>query len=204
MFERVKPYIRGRVLEVGSGVGDLTAVCFQQGISMYLSDGNEAQRDFLKARFAGEAGLKGVIPIDLADTDFEAHYEHFLGVFDTIVALNVSSPLVESSLALSNCNKLLRRGGYFFVLFPAHAALYNGLDQGLKYWYNYNLSLINKSLFFDFDVIKARYFNIGESSFASDQITRYNKYVPLFRIEDALAIPPKGLSVLVVGKKKKV
>ena len=204
MFERVKPYIRGRVLEVGSGAGDLAAVCFQQGIPMYLSDGNEAQRSFLKERFSGQAGLKGVIPINLSDTDFDTRYAHFLGVFDTIVALNVSSPLVESSLSLSNCNKLLRRGGYFFIVAPAHAALYNGLDQGLKYWYNYNLTLINKLLFFDFDVIKARYFNLGESSFASDPVTRYNKYVPLFRVEGSLAIPPKGLCVLVVGKKKKL
>src|SRR5882724_10957402 len=130
MFERVKPYIRGRVMEIGSGTGDLAAVCFQDQISMYLSDEDETYRDLLNERFADEESLKGVMSVNLKDADFENRYANYIGVFDTIVALDITKPVTIETLAISNCAKLLRKGGYLFIHLPVHTALYNGLDLG--------------------------------------------------------------------------
>jgi SAM-dependent methyltransferase len=169
----------------------------------------------LKNKFAGEPCLEGVLPLNLADEDFEKTYSNLIGTFNTVFALNVVEHIRDDRLALENCNKLLTRGGHVIILVPANPALYNVLDKELEHYRRYTRQSLQRLLSKDFEILKSWYFNLAgifgwyfsgsilkRQTLPAGQLNLYNKLVPLFRVLDILAFHQFGLSVVAVGKKK--
>ena len=215
MFESILPYTKGRTLEIGSGIGNISALFIKNHLPIFLSDLSLDYCEMLKKRFAGEPCLDGVLPIDLEDGYFEKNYPQVLGAFDTVFALNVIEHIADDRLALENCKKLLAPGGHVILLVPANPALYNVLDKELEHFRRYTRQSIQTLLSKDFEIIKSWYFNMAgifgwwlsgnimkRQTLPSGQLNLYNKLVPMFRVMDTLACHQFGLSVVAVGKKK--
>ena len=215
MFESIRPYIRGRTLEVGSGIGNISAMCVRSHLPLSLSDYSKEYSRFLQKRFASEPLIEGVYQIDLTDPDFETTWSHLFGSFDTVFALNVIEHIEDDQLAVANCHKLLAPGGYLIVLMPAYPGLYNGFDKGLGHCRRYTRQTIRLLFSPRFEVVKTWYFNLAGifgwfffgtvlrgKNITKGQMNIYNRLVGLFRIVDKLTFRRIGLSVIGVGKKK--
>jgi SAM-dependent methyltransferase len=216
MFETIQPYIKGRILEIGSGIGNISGRFVQHNVPLYVSDYSDHYCRLLREKFISEPLIRDVYQIDLAIPDFEYRYGPLMGKFDTIFALNVVEHIDNDGLAIANCKKLLAPGGHLIILVPAFQLLYNGFDKELEHFRRYTRRSL-KELFRaqQFDIIKSWYFNLAgilgwfvsgtilrKKTLPAGQLSFYNKLVPIFRIADRLILNKLGLSVITVGKKK--
>lgn len=215
MFESIRPYIKGKTLEVGSGIGNISTMFVGSHLPLTVSDYNKEYFRFLQKRFASEPLIEGVYRIDLTDPDFETNWSHLFGSFDTVFALNVIEHIEDDQLAVGNCHKLLAPGGHLILLMPAYQGLYNGLDKGLGHHRRYTRQTMSDLLSIRFEVVRTWHFNLAGifgwfffgtvlrgKTITKGQMNIYNRLVGLFRLADKMTFRLIGLSVIGVGKKK--
>jgi SAM-dependent methyltransferase len=215
MFESIRPYIKGKTLEVGSGIGNISAMLVRSHLPLTLSDYSKEYSGFLQKRFASEPLIEGVYRIDLSAPDFEITWSRLFGSFDTVFALNVIEHIEDDQLAVANCHKLLAPGGRLILLMPAYQSLYNRFDKGLGHCRRYTRQTMSGLLSTRFEVVRTWHFNLAGifgwfffgavlrgKTITKGQMNIYNRLVWLFRITDKLTLRRIGLSVIGVGKKK--
>ncbi|HSC38316.1 MAG TPA: class I SAM-dependent methyltransferase [Chitinophagaceae bacterium] len=213
MFDAIRPFIRGRVLEAGSGIGNISSFLLQSYGEVWLSDYNEYYRELLGSKFAGFPHLKGVLPIDLAAEQLDEACAPFFGTFDTIVATNVIEHIRDDEQAIRNCRKLLKPGGRLVILVPAWQGLFNGLDRAFGHYRRYTKQGMVSVLGRQMNVVYSRYFNIAgiagwfftgailrKGTIPKAEMKIFDALVPLFKVIDRLAGNTIGLSVIVVAE----
>ena len=213
LFRQIQPWCQGRVLEVGSGIGNLSEYFMREKFSTTLSDGNEQYCSLLKRRFADNPFFAGAYSIDLAAEDFEDRYKEFLGCFDSIVALNVIEHIEDDRLAISNCRKMLNKNGRLIVLVPAVTQLYNSLDKALGHFRRYDkksLQAIHAAngietlhmQYFNFAAIPGWWFSgaiLHSKIIPQSLLNVYNFMVRVAKFLDYLVFRKIGISVIHVG-----
>lgn len=215
MYETIKPYSKGTVLEIGSGIGNISKLFLKDNFKILLSDLRPEYCKILNEKFEKQKTFLGAIRIDLSHLNFENEYAEHLESYDTVFALNVVEHIQNDMLAITNCKKLLKPGGNLIILVPAFQALYNNFDKHLGHYKRYTSSDL-KTLFIKnkFEIISTKFFNLAgiagwyfsgkilrENSIPEGQMTLYNYLVPIFRIFDKIALNRIGLSVITVGRK---
>jgi 2-polyprenyl-3-methyl-5-hydroxy-6-metoxy-1,4-benzoquinol methylase len=215
MFDTIQPYCKGQVLEVGSGIGNLSQYFLEKNFRLTASDLRDEYINILHGKFGRNPNLAGIKSIDLAVENFETRFSDLLQQFDTVVALNVIEHIQDDHLAISNCKKLLKPGGHLVILVPAFSLLYNLFDQELGHYVRYNRKTLNELLGSqELEVFHTQYFNsigiigwiINGSLFRKRLIPRkqlqiYDKLVPVIKAIDAITFRKVGLSVLSVARK---
>ncbi|MDD4754877.1 MAG: hypothetical protein PHG29_02255, partial [Prolixibacteraceae bacterium] len=53
MYETIKPFCKGHVLEIGSGIGNISQFLLSDGYEVTLSDINSSYLEILDKRFSG-------------------------------------------------------------------------------------------------------------------------------------------------------
>ena len=216
MCEQIIPWAKGHILEIGSGIGNISEILLQNNLTVTLSDLNPAYCNLLKSKFEYFDNCNGVISIDISDESFEEKYGDLLGKFDNIIALNVIEHIEDDGRAFANAKKLLKPGGQIIILVPAFTFLYNSFDRELGHYRRYTIqSLEQKMVESGFSIIHRQYFNMpaifgwyfSGSIFKlklipENQLSFYNSLVPLFRVVDKLFQRTMGISVIMVGGKE--
>lgn len=209
MYEQMKPYASGNILEIGSGIGNISKFLHANHKEITLSDIRVNYTRKLKEEFKGTQ----VLQINLVDEDFEDKHKNILGSFDFIFALNVIEHIEDDSLAIQNIYKLLKKGGIVFILVPAYQVLYNHFDIALEHHRRYTKKTL-QSLFPKFKLLKSYYFNfagilgwlvvgklLGKKVIPESNMRIYNFFVPIFKLIDKMFLNKIGLSVIQVAKK---
>jgi len=215
MFETIKPFCDGDILEIGSGIGNISKFFFESNIPIHCSDYNLNYCEQLKASFSSQPLCRSILNIDLVHPNFDTIYKNKLGNFQTVFALNVIEHIKDDDLAISNCKKLLKPDGHLIILVPAFQSLYNHFDKSLGHHRRYKTSTA-KMLFqqSEFTVFHQQYFNaFGLLGWFWSGAVRKRKYIPLWQMKffnlvlpltkflDVLLFKKVGLSVITVGKK---
>lgn len=175
LYDRVEKFISGRVLEIAEGSGIIAPIC---------EDHVEVEQ------------------IDLGDEDFEERYAEMIGAYDTLIVLHAGEQFKNDRNIAFNAALLLKQGGHIITRLPARTALYNGLNQGFRHWKRNNLEFISHVLRKDFSIMKTRYFIIADELQTAEWITKYSERVTLFNTENVTGLNAKGLSMIVVGRKR--
>ncbi len=215
MYQTTSRNLSGNIIEIGSGIGNISTFFIRDQRNIQLSDIRENYCTFLKDNFGKEKSVLGISKIDLVHPEFDQVYSELLEKFDGLFALNVVEHIKDDTLAIANCKKLLRPGGRMVILVPAYQMLYNTFDTALEHYRRYNRTSLKK-LFTDNDleVSHSQHFNLAGilGWFVSGNILRkkviptgqmkfYNMLVPIFRIADKVIWNQIGLSVIVEGVK---
>ena len=215
MFDTIYPYCKGRILEIGSGIGNISQFFVDAKAFITLSDIRENYCSQLKDRFSDASTLEDVILLNLIDPDFERKYANYKNTFDTVFALNVVEHIKDDVLALKNCKFLLKDGGTLLILVPAYQSLYCSFDRELGHYRRYTRKTLS-NVFEEnhFKIDHYRYFNLvgilgwifsgkilKKKTIPEGQMGIYNKLVPVFKIFDKIFLRAIGLSVILVGKK---
>lgn len=214
-YETIRPFCKGNILEIGSGLGNISQFFLKEGSFILLSDIREGYCTELKQKFQSYSTLKGVELIDLVDPDFDEKFKHLFSSFDSIFSLNVVEHIYDDNLAIKNAKKLLQKQGHLIILVPSYQGLYNGLDKDLDHYRRYNKKTL--SVLFEkneLNIIKKQYFNFmgifawmisgklqRNKTIPGGQMRLYNAFVPIFKWIDRLVFRLAGLSTIVVGKK---
>ncbi|HMS64998.1 MAG TPA: class I SAM-dependent methyltransferase [Ignavibacteria bacterium] len=213
MYETIKPFCKGKVLEIGSGIGNISTFFLRDNFEIMLTDIRDVYCDKLNNLFSENKNLLGIKNVDLIDPEFDIKHKDLLNSFDTVFALNVVEHIQDDTLAISNCKKLLTNNGNLIILVPAFQTLYNSFDKSLEHYRRYNKESLNK-LFQqnNIKIIHDQYFNLmgilgwfisgkvqKNTTFPQGQMDLYNTLVPVFKIIDKVILNQAGLSVITVG-----
>lgn len=215
MYEAVRPYLKGEVLEIGSGIGNITQYAADDHFSITASDIRETYCQVLKKRFATHPCLKAVKNVDIAHPQFENVYNDLLQSFDCVFALNAIEHIEQHEQAVVNCRKLLMSNGRLIILVPAFQSLYNSFDKELQHFRRYSKSSLEQLLSTSgFTILHTKYFNVAgvfgwwfsgnllkNKILPAGQLSLFNRLVPVFEVADTLVGKRIGLSVISVGEK---
>ena len=215
MHAAISDYCKGRILEIGSGIGNISELLLRQNHDITISDIRENYRSFLISKFPDLNAQGKIIDFDLVHPNFSNHYSSLLNSFDTVFALNVVEHIEDDNTAISNCYKLLKPGGTLIILVPAYQWLYNQLDKELYHFRRYSkTSLENLFTRNNFSLTRSFYFNAAgipawyisgkiqkNKTIPGNQMKLFNQVVPFFKLIDKLLGNSIGLSVICVGKK---
>ncbi len=215
MYKVTSRRLKGRILEIGSGIGNISEQYLNDGRNLMLSDIRDNYCQYLRQKFEDEPTCEGVRELDLVHPNFEQEYCDLLGSFDGVFALNVVEHIEDDFLAIANAKKLLRKGGRLLILVPAYQALFNEFDQSLEHYRRYTEGSL-KALFKknNFQIVHNQYFNFAaiagwwfsgnvlkKKTIPVGQMRIYNMLVPIFRIIDKIILNKVGISVIVEGIK---
>jgi 2-polyprenyl-3-methyl-5-hydroxy-6-metoxy-1,4-benzoquinol methylase len=215
MFDTIKPFIKGHVLEAGCGIGNISRLLIKNNFRTSLSDYSDQYFDILKSKFTDNHSVENIYKIDLGEKDFESNYPELLNKFDTIIVMNVVEHISDDHLAIRNCRKMLEKNGHLIVLVPAYPFLFNELDKELDHFRRYNKKTLTKLFESErVEIIHKQYFNavgiagwhvngslLKKKLIPEDQMKLFDKLVPLFKYSDKIIFNWFGLSVIHVGKK---
>ena len=210
MYATVAPYLGRRVLEVGSGIGNMSAhMLGADPEQLVLTDTDAWYRDQLRERFEGRAEVR-VDHLTLPDPTARARFAD--DRIDTIIALNVVEHIEQDVAALRTMREVLVDGGRIVILVPALQALYGEMDRELGHFRRYSRrSLthtfaragfrVDRMIWFNRAGVPGWWFN-GRvrkvKRIPVDQLRTFDALVPLFRIERFLPLP-FGQSLIAVG-----
>ena len=209
MFERLQPWIGRRVLEVGSGIGNLSAFLLDRD-RLVLTDTRPEYLNRLRARFGnGGRGHIAVTRLYLPDDDRVLSGEQF----DTVICLNVLEHVEDDVGALRAIRKLLTPGGRLILLVPSLRALYGSLDRALGHYRRYTRrELTEKFTRAELHMRHMEYFNLAgvpgwwftgrvlrRAMIPAGSLSLYDALVPLFKLERFL--PWRiGQSLIAIGE----
>lgn len=144
-------YLKGEILEIGCGIGTFVNYLKKSG-NVTSVDINKKYLRGLKDSITGVKFGYG----DIENNDFFFKNKKF----DSIISLNVFEHIKNDSKALRNTFDLLKPGGYFIILVPAHTFLFSQLDKSLGHYRRYSKYLLKQKLETSgFEVEKIKYFN---------------------------------------------
>jgi SAM-dependent methyltransferase len=208
LIERVTPWVGRRVLEIGAGVGTMSALLVDRE-RLVLSDTNSQYLERLRARFRGQPQVH-VVPLRLPATDGDLQAESL----DTIICLNVLEHVKDDELSLATMFQLLQPGGRLVLLVPSLPAIYGTLDRALGHFRRYTPGeLRRKYAAAGFRMRHIEYFNLAgvpgwwftgrvlkRDLIPTASLRWYDALVPLFRLERLL--PWRlGQSLIAVGER---
>ena len=200
-------YIGEKVLEIGSGIGNITQILLCESPSVTPSD---IRKDFISTlnnRFNNSAFY-----LDIAHVDFNKIKQ---GSYDTVVAFNVIEHIHNEDLTLKNMHRLLSPEGRILIVMPAHDYLFGSYDKLAGHKRRYSVRYLKRILSENrFVVEKIRYINklgaigwwvnskvLRRIRFPENQLAAINFLVPFLNILDKIIPGNFGLSIICVGKK---
>jgi 2-polyprenyl-3-methyl-5-hydroxy-6-metoxy-1,4-benzoquinol methylase len=209
MFDRLRRWVGRRVVEIGSGIGNLSAFLVEGDCErLVLTDTREEYLDRLRTRFAKHPNV-AVARLYLPNELGTLTGQHF----DTIICLNVLEHVEDDSGALQAMRRMLAPKGRLILLVPALPALYGTMDKALGHHRRYQRAPLTSLLqATGFKVAHVEYFNLAGVPgwwFAGRVLRRpmipagslklYDALVPLFRLERLLPWRV-GQSLIAIGE----
>jgi SAM-dependent methyltransferase len=212
----VRREIGQRVIEVGCGVGNFTAMLLDREAILAL-DPEPRCIEQLEQRYPGRQNLH-TLACDaetLAENNSRQPAELAAFGADSCVCLNVLEHIPDDAKALRGMAAMLAPGGVIVLLVPAFPALYGPIDKNLGHHRRYTrASIAHLASRTGLRVKKAHYMNwlgffgwwmnarvLKREVQSEKQIATFDRLVPfLSRIEEA-ARPPFGQSLFVVLQK---
>jgi SAM-dependent methyltransferase len=208
------PYLRGRVLEVGAGLGTITRMLVDR-----YPDLSVVALEPAANVFADLESYAALTPRVAACRQTLAEYEPDPGNgFDAVVYLNVLEHIADDAQELRLAAEALRPGGALLVFGPALEWLYSELDYRAGHYRRYGLrGLRALATEAGFEVVSARYFDVlgvvpylvvyrllRHDDISGSTLWGYDRVVvPLSRlIQRVLRNPPLGKNVIVIAVKR--
>jgi SAM-dependent methyltransferase len=207
MFDRLRRWVGRRVLEIGSGIGNLSAFLLDAE-RLVLTDTREEYLDRLRARFAQHSNVAVARLYLPAELGALAGHQ-----FDTIICLNVLEHVDDDASSLQAMRRMLAPAGRLVLLVPALPALYGTIDRALGHHRRYQRGPLTALLqATGFKVAHVEYFNLAgvpgwwfagrvlrRQTIPAGSLKLYDALVPLFRLERLLPWRV-GQSLIAIGE----
>ncbi|MCP3987405.1 MAG: glycosyltransferase [bacterium] len=209
MWSRIEPFVGERILEVGSGSGNMTRFLVGRD-QVTATDIDDRYVGILSILFHSSPNVR-VLKMDLGE---EPRADVKASAYDTVVCLNVLQYIEDDNVALERLYRLLEPGGRVVLLVPALEGLYGELDRSMGHHRRYSMPVIREQLRkAGFDVEVTRHFNaIGAAGWWLNSVLLQRKKLPglqarisnwltpLLRVEDRLELP-WGMSLVAIGRR---
>lgn len=210
IYEQIASAIGQRILEVGSGTGNITQFLCANGQEVMATDVVPSYRNELQRLF----GAKPHVQVGKFDLDREAPIEFIDRPFDTVVCLNVLEHIEDDRFALAQMYRALAPGGNLALLVPSHRILYGEFDRAVGHYRRYEKrELADKLKQAGFAVREMKFFSLlatlpwlingrilKRDYLPAGQANLADRLVPLLKLEKLIG-PPCGLSLIAIAQK---
>lgn len=213
--EWIKPYLSGRILDVGGGLGN--HLLYLNDFEVVSLDISEECIDLLKNRYKNNLNSNFILGDITKEDSIQQLKEKS---FDTVLSCNVFEHIKDDGKAFKNAYRLLRPGGRLVLLLPSHKILYGRVDRLAGHYRRYDKKMVGARLTeAGFSVERLRYVNILgaigwflniwiirpkqlSSKSISIQIKIFDRLiVPIMRLIEGDRSMPFGQSLVCVGRK---
>jgi SAM-dependent methyltransferase len=133
---QVRPYLKGRVLEVGAGIGGTTKALATGKVSTWTCLEPDAKLAAILQESAKSDPALSRIPIEVkisSVTELAADDS-----YDAIIYIDVLEHIENDAQELQNAARHLVPGGRLVVLSPAHQSLWSPFDEAIGHYRRYN------------------------------------------------------------------
>jgi len=209
IFSKFQPFLGRRVLEIGSGTGNITKFLLDRDL-IIATDVEPKYLTFLRNTFEKYKKFK-VEHLDISGAETERYRSFHI---DSVICFNVLEHVEQDETALRRIFSLLEPGGRLLLLVPSHPLLYGSIDKNLGHHRRYGKKeLKNKLEAVGFKVALMKYFNrigplgwflnsnvLRRKKLPTFQLRIYNFLVPLLKLEKFFPLP-FGTSLLAVAEK---
>ncbi len=208
---RMRPYVRGDVLEVGAGIGSNTR---------YLDPGNCRRWVCLEP----DAKLSGYLYGNMRRAPERENYEVVTGtiqnldpdsLFDTILYIDVLEHIEDDREELRNAASRLRSDGRLIVLSPAHRWLFTPFDAAIGHFRRYNRPMLRQISPPELSLEQMAYLDsaglllssanrmlLRQSMPTKAQLRIWDQYlIPISRIADRIFFDSLGKSIFAIWHK---
>lgn len=208
LFERARPHLGTRVLDVGAGIGTFSELAARAGADVTALEPEPEFAEYLRERFADRA--------DVAVVEGEAtsRAAELAMRFDSVLCLNVLEHVPDDALALKRMLETLVPGGRLLLLVPAHPGLLGGFDRAVGHLRRYRRRSLEQLLTDSgYEVAIVRHVNpIGalgwflrvrlgrRDHWPSGSFRAFDRLVPALKALDRLRLP-FGLSLWAVARR---
>jgi SAM-dependent methyltransferase len=210
IYEHISHALGRRVLEVGSGTGNITQFLCAGGREVTATDVVPGYRNELERMF----GFYPNVTVGKLDLTAPAPDAVVTNPFDSVVCLNVLEHIEDDHFALEQMWYSLAPGGFLALLVPAHQFLYGVFDQAVGHFRRYEKpELANKLEKAGFAVRELKFFSLAATLpwlingrllkrdyIPTGQANLANFLVPLLKLERLIG-PPFGLSLIAIAQK---
>jgi SAM-dependent methyltransferase len=199
IFSHLAAAVHGDVLEIGSGIGNLSRLIAPRAGQLVVTDMEPGHLGALRAAFAGDAR------VEVAAYDLERPPPPAIAArrFDAIVAVNVIEHISDDRALVRTLAGLLRSGGALLVYVPACPPAFGALDRALGHYRRYTPETLAALLSgAGLSVAPPRYMNIlgllgwivngrllQRRVISATQAALFERLVPLLRVEDRVRLP---------------
>jgi SAM-dependent methyltransferase len=199
LYSKLAAGVRGDVLEIGSGIGNLSRHIRPAAERLVVSDTEERYLEALRALFAGDPGVEVVAyELDAAPPAALAARR-----FDAIVAVNVIEHISDDRGLVTRLAGLLRPGGSLLVYVPACPGAFGSLDVALGHHRRYTPEALADLLrSAPLEPEPPRYVNLlglagwlvagrllRRTSLPARAVALFEQLLPLVRLEDKVRLP---------------
>jgi SAM-dependent methyltransferase len=208
MYDRLSRWVGRRVLEVGSGIGNMSQFLVDRD-RVVLTDTDEFYREQLQSRFGEKPN------VSITELILPAVSEELAGDgFDTVVCLNVLEHIERDVDSLRAIRDVLIPGGLLVLLVPALPSIYGSLDSALGHYRRYTPDGLRSRYgeaglgvrhieYFNLPGIAGWWFTgrvLKRKMIPTGPLGLYDKLVPLFRMERLLPLRV-GQSIIAIGER---
>jgi 2-polyprenyl-3-methyl-5-hydroxy-6-metoxy-1,4-benzoquinol methylase len=206
----LKSYFRGRILEVGAGVGNNTLLLAPEACEWWALEPDGALFDRLRKKVEKERGARNIKTVLGSLGSLDEHEK-----FDLILYLDVLEHIEDDQEELHRAARHLTFRGHLAVLSPAHSFLYSEFDRVIGHFRRYNRRSLTKLRPLDMRLVSLRYLDsCGTLLSLASRVLKLHPYptrgqilfwdrfiVPLSRFFDLLSGFRIGKSILGVWEK---
>ncbi len=210
IFEQTLPSLGRSILEIGSGMGNITHYLCAGDRQVTATEVIPGYRNELERLFCDRPNIE----IGVFDLNSPAPADYISRPFDTVVCLNVLEHIENDLFALEQMYLALKPGGKLALLVPAHKILYGEFDRAVGHYRRYEKrEMIDKLNQAGFSSCKVKYFSIAAALpwlingrllkrdyLPVGQTNLANRLVPLLKFERLIG-PPCGLSLIAIAQK---
>jgi SAM-dependent methyltransferase len=206
IYSKLSGGVRGDMLEVGSGIGNLSRLIIRDAERVMLTDVETCYLDTLRRDLAeGER-----VQVARYDLEHEPPPEVATRRFDGIVAVNVIEHLRDDRTSVARLAQLLKPGGKLLVYVPACPFAYGRIDHAIGHYRRYTASSLTSLMrsaglepgpahYMNFVGVFGWFFNgrvLGRRTISPKQVALFERLVNLLRIEDRFVLP-LGLGLVI-------
>ena len=211
IFNKIRPWLKGKVCEIGSGTGNITQFLLNYDKVVGIDPNGESLK-IAKARFVDHLNVK-LINCTLDDCPNEDVPN---GEFDRVFSTNVLEHIEDDVSHLTVMRKLCTRKGKVIILVPAFMCAYGSMDVAFGHYRRYTRRTLGKAFeSAGLKIVHSHYMNtIGflgwiwhgrikkSKTIAPNSAKTFNRMVTFIDAIERILRLPFGQSLVMVGTPK--